>query len=257
MNRANGFLRHTGGPPLIVAHRGLSSRAPENTLASIRAALDVHAPMVEIDVHLTADDEVVAIHDRTLQRTTTGNGAVRSYALKELAAFDAGSWFDPCFAEERVPGLRDILALIGTSADLNIEVKSYPFHRVDPRHLAERTLDCVRHAGALGRVLFTSFDETVLSEVRRQERDAPIGLLNSRLRNVFRDPIETATTLGAAVFVCARQEFRKATLAQAHDRGMAMFVYTVNDPSDALRLADAGVDGIITDVADRMLSGLR
>lgn len=247
------FRRKEGNLPRIIGHRGIASRAPENTMASLRAALSLGVPMIEVDVHLTADDEVVVIHDRTLQRTTTGNGSVRSYTRRELEAFDAGSWFDPSFADQRIPTLQQVLALAGDNAEVNVEIKSYRFHRIDPRHLVERVLAVVRGAGAVGRVLFTSFAEDVLAAVRQLEPQASVGYLNTWMRSLFRDPLTVSGRLGAQVFICARQEFRRSYLEDAHGGGMAVFVYTVNDPSEAQRLADAGVDGIITDAADKLL----
>ena len=103
-----------GAPPYVIAHRGISARAPENTLASF--ALAVNSPgidMVELDVRLTRDEEVIVLHDRTLQRTTTGNGIARKYSLQELSKYDAGSWFEPAFQTERIPTLRQVLQLVG------------------------------------------------------------------------------------------------------------------------------------------------
>ncbi len=241
-------------PPRIIAHRGLSSRTPENTLASVRAAIDLGVPMVEVDVHLTADDEVVVIHDRTLQRTTTGNGAVRAYLLSELRAYDAGSWFDPAFADERIPTLREILSLTPRDRGLNVEIKSYRFHDIDPDHLASRVTSVVREAGDMGRVLFTSFDHSILAAVRRKESGASIGFLNGWMRSLLRHPLRLTRELDADVFICARQEFRQSYLEEAHAGGVSVFVYTVNDPQEAQRLSNAGVDGIITDVADRLMT---
>jgi len=209
--------------------------------------------MIEVDVHLTADDEVVVIHDRTLQRTTTGNGAVRSYAFGELADIDAGSWFDPLFADQRIPTLRQVLDLVGDSAELNIEIKSYMYRGIDPHHLASRVLACVGEANAMDRVLFTSFDRHVLSAIRHQDPDACLGILQSWMRNLFHDPLTIAREVGASACICSRQEFRRSFLDTAHEHGMPVFVYTVNDPEEARRLSGAGVDGLITDSADTLL----
>ncbi|MBP8976492.1 MAG: glycerophosphodiester phosphodiesterase, partial [Bacteroidetes bacterium] len=93
----------SGDPPYVIAHRGISAKAPENTLAAFRMAARAEGiDMIELDVRLTKDNEVIVLHDRTLQRTTTGNGAARKYTLKEIQEYDAGSWFHPSFSSERV-----------------------------------------------------------------------------------------------------------------------------------------------------------
>ncbi|MEJ2581150.1 MAG: glycerophosphodiester phosphodiesterase family protein, partial [Acidobacteriota bacterium] len=89
----------------VIAHRGFSGAAPENTLAAVRAAIEVGADMAEIDVTLSADMQVVVIHDATLDRTTNGSGEVSRFALEDLRKLDAGSWFDPSFAGEIIPTL--------------------------------------------------------------------------------------------------------------------------------------------------------
>ena len=97
--------------PLVIAHRGFSGVAPENTLAAFRKAIDVGADMFELDVLLSQDEHVVVIHDDTLERTTNGTGKVIDHTLAELQALDAGSWFSPEFAGEPIPTLEDALRL--------------------------------------------------------------------------------------------------------------------------------------------------
>src|SRR5512135_1256334 len=112
-----------GAPPYVVAHRGISAKAPENTLASFELASKVTGiDMVELDVRLTKDEEVIVLHDRTLQRTTTGNGIARKYTLNELSKYDAGSWFDPRYKSERIPKLAEVLRLVGASRWVDIEI---------------------------------------------------------------------------------------------------------------------------------------
>ncbi|HEV8228512.1 MAG TPA: glycerophosphodiester phosphodiesterase family protein, partial [Candidatus Limnocylindria bacterium] len=94
----------------VVAHRGLSAEAPENTMTAFRRALEVGCDLVEFDCHLTADDVVVVIHDDTLDRTTNGSGYVRDRTVQEITALDAGSWFAPEFADEQVPTLDAFVA---------------------------------------------------------------------------------------------------------------------------------------------------
>ncbi|MEK6649391.1 MAG: glycerophosphodiester phosphodiesterase family protein, partial [Bacteroidota bacterium] len=169
--------RDSGAPPFVTAHRGLSSQAPENTLAAFRRAVEAGADMLELDVHLTADDRVAVIHDRTLQRTTTGNGGVRSYTSGEISEFDAGSWFDPEFTTERVPMLEDVLAVARDRCLLNVELKSHAFHQERPGIFERRVLDAVRNGGMLDRTIFTSFDHRLVRGIREVEPSAVTGIL--------------------------------------------------------------------------------
>src|SRR5580698_1292613 len=91
--------------PWIIAHRGASAYAPENTLAAFQRAVELGAPFIETDIHLTRDARFVAFHDKMLQRTTNGRGAVSDYTLAELRGLDAGNWFDRQFGGERIPTL--------------------------------------------------------------------------------------------------------------------------------------------------------
>ncbi len=113
--------------PAIEAHRGDSSNAPENTLAAFKAAIDLRAPWIELDVHPTRDGALVVIHDDTVERTTGAAGAVCDLGLAEIQKLDAGSWFSPRFAGERIPQLAEVFELVAPSATrLNIEIKAAP-----------------------------------------------------------------------------------------------------------------------------------
>ena len=108
----------------VIAHRGFSGAAPENTIASVRAAINVGADMAEIDVTLTSDGYIVVIHDETLDRTTDGSGEVFQFTLAELQELDAGSWFDRSFAGEPIPTLDQVLDEVEGRILLNVEIKS-------------------------------------------------------------------------------------------------------------------------------------
>ena len=119
-----------GEAPRVIAHRGLSAKAPENSAASFTLACSTPGiSVIELDVRLSKDERVIVLHDRTLQRTTTGNGRARSYTYEELRRFDAGSWFDPRFHAERIPLLTDVLELARDRCWVNIELKSSWFAR--------------------------------------------------------------------------------------------------------------------------------
>ena len=256
MNDPLRILRPAGTRPFVVAHRGLSAAAPENTLAAFRLALDAGVDALELDVHLTRDDRVAVIHDRTLQRTTTGNGAVRSYTSNEITAFDAGSWFDPRFSSERVPLLEDVFALAGARCWYNIELKSHRLFREAPLHFAKTVIDVVRSNGMLGRVLFSSFDPDLIRAIRTVELAAVAGVLYNWHRELFRSPSSIAGRCAASAFICSWTELTPRRLADAKTAGLAVAVYTVNDPDEARRLSAQGVDVLISDAPDVLLKAL-
>lgn len=245
------------GSPIIVAHRGISAKAPENTIAAFALALEtpgIH--VVELDVRLSKDEEVIVLHDRTLQRTTTGNGAARAYALKELRGFDAGSWFDPKFSQERIPTLREVLDLVGHRLAVNIELKSDPFHREPDGLLERRVLEVVRRGGFEERVVYSSFRHQMMANIRRLEPRAVTGVIYSLMSDFASTPSKLAKAVGASFFVCAKHELRQGMIRDAHQHNIAVFVYTLNSVSGLKRVLDLGADGIISDAADDVVAAL-
>src|SRR5690625_6609337 len=122
--------------PLIIAHRGASGNAPENTLAAFQLAVEEGADGIELDVHLSKDGELVVIHDDTLDRTTNGTGRVQDKDLDELKTYDAGSWFDSKFASERIPLLQEVIDILPDDVFLNVEIKNSPTVRSE-EHTSE------------------------------------------------------------------------------------------------------------------------
>ncbi|MCL7453535.1 MAG: glycerophosphodiester phosphodiesterase, partial [Anaerolineae bacterium] len=110
--------------PLNFAHRGASHEAPANTLAAFELAAEMGADGIELDVHLSRDGELVVIHDFSLEGTTNGHGRVGDRTLPELKALDAGSWFDPRLAVQRIPTLQEVIDAVAARLLLNIELKS-------------------------------------------------------------------------------------------------------------------------------------
>lgn len=250
------LTRKPGQRPSVVAHRGLSATAPENTLAAFLSAIDAGVDAIELDVHVTRDDRVVVIHDRTLQRTTTGNGPVRSYTSAEIAAFDAGSWFDPQFASERVPHLAEVLALAKGRCWVNVELKSHFLAREVPSAFARKVIDVVNAFEMLDHVLFSSFDSRLLESLKVAEPRATTGVLYNWHWDLWRTPSAIAARSSAAAFICSRTELTDRRLRDAKAAGLAVAVYSVNDPEDAHRQADRGVDLLISDAPHVILKAL-
>lgn len=244
-----------GAPPFIIAHRGISAKAPENTLASFLLARDSPGiDMVELDVHLSKEQEVIVLHDRTLQRTTTGNGPARAYSLNELREFDAGSWFHPRFATERIPTLGDVLTALSGKRWVNIEIKSHLFHREPDGLLERRVTEVVSECNMGEQVMYSSFDHHLLASLKHTNPGAITGVLYNLYRDFGKRPSKIARTTGASIFVCAKHELTRAMVADAHAHRLAIYVYTLNSVADARRMLELNVDGIISDNADDIVS---
>ena len=219
-------------PPNVVAHRGASSLAPENTLSSVRKALEIGAKMIEVDVHTTLDGEIVVMHDADVSRTTNGSGVISEMSYSRIAQLDAGSWFGPEFRGEGVPALDEVLSTVRGRSVLCIEIK-----RAYPKEVLEKVL---KH-GLLDDVVIFDFDHQRLRELRSEEADVctlALGVDSASLTNIEREGFDA---LGAS-FSKANEEL----VERAHEIGMAVFVYTVDDVDRMRRLIEIGVDGIIS-----------
>lgn len=229
--------------PIVIAHRGDSAHAPENTLAAFRLAAENGADAIEFDVKLTADGEVIALHDRTLDRTTDGHGEVSRFPLAALQELDAGGWFDPRYRGERIPTLTQIFEEVGSRLYMNIELTNYATPHDD---LVPRVVELVRRHGMQGRVLFSSFLARNLRRARELLPEVPRALL--ALPGLAGWP---ARTFGWRNQVEALhphlQDATPALIARLHRAGKRVQVWTVNDEADMRRLVAQGADGIFTD----------
>ncbi len=237
----------------VIAHRGFSGAAPENTRAAIRAAIEVGADMAEIDVTLAADMHVVVIHDPTLDRTTNGSGEVSRFTLEELKELDAGSWFDPSFAGERIPTLDEVLAEANGRILLNVEIKS---ESVD-RGVVKRVASAIRGRDMCEQVVVSSFSPTALLQMHAIAPEIRTAVLYNTEFHTGRDAVEIAAELGATVFNIKRQRLTRHMLRRCREQGLPVGTYTVNKPRRLRRLVRKGISAIFTDHPDRLLEILR
>jgi glycerophosphoryl diester phosphodiesterase len=245
-------------PPYVIAHRGVSAKAPENTLASFERAASIPGiDMIELDVRLSKDEEVIVLHDRTLQRTSTGNGPARNYSMEEIRRFDAGSWFHPMFSQQRIPTLCEVLQRVGDKLWVDVEIKSDWLHHEPPELLEKKVLDAVNKCGMDNRVMFSSFDHRLLATLKRMQPLLITGVLYNFSRDFGRLPSTLAKRVGASVFVCAKRELTHQMVDDAHRHGIAVYVYTLNSIYDAQRMLMYGVDGILSNNADDILDVIK
>lgn len=244
-------------PPSIrvIAHRGSSGTAPENTMAAFREAQAAGAMMIEFDVRLSADGVPVIVHDRTLQRTTGNRSRVWEMSSAAVRRLDAGSRFGRRFAGEPVPMLEDVLAWRPAPMGLNVEVKTDG----DPRGQAaflDALLPLLRFVPA-DRLLVSSFDHRFLRLLHTGEPDLPLGALFSPIRDARRTPATLTRAVGGTTFICSRRIVRRRMVEGIHRQGLECVCYGVNSPRHALQARRLQLDGIITDHPARMIAALR
>lgn len=221
--------------PFIWAHRGASARAPENTLAAFDLAREDGADGIELDVHLSRDGIPVVIHDETLERTTNGRGAVSSLRASELRRLDAGRWFAPAFAGERIPLLSEVLAWAGEDMPLNVELKTL--------RAGEATLRLLKDYPRR-RVLVSSFNHRLLAALREAEPRLPLGFLcDARL---WRLGLRRALAAGAFSFHPRADLVSVALARRVKEAGLALYPWTVDDAGRAARLLRLGATGLFT-----------
>lgn len=233
-------------PPLIVAHRGHSSHYPENTLAAFRAAIAAGAHMVELDVNLSRDRQPVVIHDESVDRTTDGSGPVQAHTADQLNRLDAGSWFDPQFAGEKIPTLAQVLEALKGRIGVNIEIKPEAFEAHEPKDAVERQVwERVRAKGMQEDVLVSSFEWQALERLRRLDSGIALGLLSDvpaddSLFHWFR----------RVQGFSWHPDYRVLTPSQVktlHNMGARVFPYAVDGEIDVPGMLSMGVDGLILD----------
>jgi glycerophosphoryl diester phosphodiesterase len=234
--------------PAVVAHRGASAAAPENTLAAMRRAAEMGARWAECDVRLSADGVPVVIHDGTLDRTTDGHGALAAHTAAELARLDAGRWRAAAFAGEPVPTLAALLEeghRLGLG--FNVEIKA------DDAAAARATAVVVAPllAAWAGEVIVSSFHDAALQALRRVAPGLRRGLLCHRRAGA--GEIARARQVGAVSLHADRRAFDRGTAAAVAAAALWPVAYTVNEADEALMLWRLGVRTLITDRPDALL----
>jgi glycerophosphoryl diester phosphodiesterase len=235
------WVRRAGEPMTVIAHRGASSAAPENTLIADEVARRGGAVWIENDVQPSKDGVPYVLHDSTVDRTTDGTGPIRSLTSAQLDALDAGSWFAPAFAGARVPTLAAQLTDLRTRGGrLLLEIKG-PHGREE----VDRIVREVRSLRMTDRVFVQSFDPAALRYVRELAPELPLGLLRDTLDP---DPVAVAGELGLAAYNVSDRGLSARPLAvqELHAANVAVNVWTVDRPARWKELDALGVDGVIT-----------
>jgi glycerophosphoryl diester phosphodiesterase len=211
--------------PIIVAHRGWSGLAPENTMAAFRLAVaDPRISWIELDVQLSKDGIPVVIHDYKLRRTTGASGDVKDYTIEQLTKLDNGSWFSPQFHNERIPTLEQVLKELQGRIKLNIELKTkdqlYP-------GLEQAVIDLVQAYSMEANVIITSFDTSALKTTKRLAPSIRTGLITSSVPITIKDQLRV---LGADLLSVDYRIVNPKFVRSMMESGYDVMVWTVNEP---------------------------
>ena len=224
----------------IVAHRGASRIAPENTLSAMRKAIEFGADFAECDVFQTKDGELVLFHDEEMDRTTGKGGMIWDYTLAELKTMEVGSWFHEEFRGEPIPTLREVIRLVKGKIKLNIEVK---VSGKDP-DIAQKVVEIIQSEGIEQDCMVTSFEKPVILKVKEIAPQVITGF-------IFDEEHPPDIFEGNWEYVCSKRNIVDEDFVRvAKRKGKKIFVWTVNYPAEMKELIALGVDGIITDVPD-------
>lgn len=234
--------------PLVLAHRGASAYAPENTIAAFNLAFEMGADGIELDVTLTKDGIPIVIHDDTVDRTTSGKGAVKELTLEQIKQLDASYQFEKYRGEPlRVPTLKEVLQAIGKRGIVNIELKSTTL-KTDGIEAA--TLAVIKETGTAANIILSSFNPFALQRMHALEPRLPRGLLYAPnlplyLRRAWLRPLARVTAMHPH---CSMVDAR--FVAWAKGKGLEINTWTTDDPAEMKRLVDLGVDAIMTNQPD-------
>ncbi len=232
------FKDHPG--PLVFAHRGMSAFAPENTLAAFKMAFEAGADGIELDIQLSADQEIIVFHDRSLQRITGVNKKLDHCSLVEIRSLDAGIWFGPKFLGEKIPTLREVFEFLDPKFLINIELKGSDIILVD------KLVHLINEYKNSSQIIISSFNSKLLEKVRELMPTVQIGLLALPNLVGFWHRNFTNKTLKPNALHPYYKDVSVKMVKKAHQINQYVNVYTVNEREEMEKLFLMQVDMIIT-----------
>ena len=224
-------------PWIRIAHRGASRIAPENTLAAFKEAIEIGVDAVELDLQGTADEQVVVIHDASLDRTTDQSGQIKETSLETIKQADAGTWFDPKFAGESVPTLPEALVSIADNAIALLEIKDVS--------ITKSVVRIVQNMDMVEQSVIISFHSSAIQTVRSLEPRLPTGYIIGSKENI--EPIQLCQQLGLLGSSLLNVDHRLVTedfIYEIRRRGITLWCWTVDDIDRMRELQELGIQGI-------------
>lgn len=236
----------------LIAHRGLSSRAPENTMAAFRAAVDAGFDWIETDVDILGDGTPVLIHDTSLERTTNRRGRYYDLTVEDLDGIDAGGWFSPQFAGEPLPRLADLIDFMNeTGLNANIELKSNEEGARRSLQLRDSVLAELERLHPGRQVIVSSFNHVLLAKFKEAAPQWEVGCLYETVA-LYDDWRSVLELVGATHIHPEDSYLTERTVAEFKEAGYGVNVWTVNQADRANQLFNWGVDAVISDVPDHL-----
>ncbi len=226
----------------VIGHRGAAALAPENTWSGFDAALSVGVDAIETDIRATSDGELILIHDKRLDRTTNGQGLVQMTPWSEIRTLDAGSWFGESYRGARVPLLRETLERYGKRTHLVLEVKQ--------SGIELGVLEMVRELELINSVTFTSFNFSVVQNIKTQFPAAVVGWLIS---DSDEEKIERAVKAGLNQVCLPAQVVSQELVSRWNELGLEVRVWKVTAPEVMMSALVAGVAGMTVDFPHLLL----
>lgn len=230
--------------PLIIGHRGYKHLYPENTIEAFEKAVDAGCRVIELDVMFSKDREVVVIHDENLDRTTNGKGAVSDLTLSELKNLDAGSWFNEKFLKCKIPTLSEVFESVGSKTLVNVEIKPECYEENSSLETIEKKV--LRLIGSLnmnGRVIISSFNGKIIRRIKELNPSIETAFIFEEVPDDLDEIVET----GIFSVHIGQKSVKKEFVERMHEKGLKVFVWTVNSVDVFNELVGNGVDGIFTD----------
>ena len=239
--------------PIIFAHRGLCRQAPENTMAAFRMAYESGCRWLELDVDILADGTPAVLHDSTLDRTTDRSGSMYKVTAADLAGIDAGAWFGPEYAGERIPTLAEVVRFLNeTGMNCNVELKANEAGAETSLTLVGNTLRELENLDSEREIILSSFSPLLLAEAHRRAPEYTIGVLFDR-RNLRLDWRSVLEMCGASYIHIEDHPLLTRVMPLAQSAGFGVNVWTVNSRARANELFNSGATGVFTDRADELI----
>lgn len=233
---------------IVIAHRGASYYAPENTFAAFDLALQLGVRHIELDVHLTSDGHIVVIHDDTVDRTTNGSGLVTRHTLESLRGLDAGSWFGAEFEGETIPLFDEVLARYKGRLHIHTEIKG------QSPYLSQQTADLIRKHSMEKQVTVTSFQQTQLEEIRAYAPELSTGWLVERTSDAI---IKQAQAIGLTQLCPRADTITPGLVDRLHAQGFVVRAWGVSTEELMQRVVKAGADGMTVNFPDKLIAYLK
>lgn len=226
---------------IIVAHRGSSGTAPENTLASFEQAINAGAHIIELDLQITRDGVPIVFHDKWLSRTTNGSGCTQNLTYEEIRQFDSGFWFSSTFKGERIPSLEEVLDFIQNKVYLNIEIKNIGNNAPT---LIESIISIIYKYNYQDKVVFSSFYYNFLQTIRKIDSQIPTAAI--RIPKDTTLPSIISKHLQCQGFICSISEINEEILLDAKQNDLFVGVYSIDTEKDLDRIIKLGGKVIVT-----------